>query len=154
MRKSILFFGMGSICESECTDKSSDILALSLDLLEKKQDEIKEKYNTDIYEHICSASDTEYMSDGIHHLWEKPQKKKPSSDSEKHEKMQSIESLATGDTPCKDRYDDTRDDEEYLKKIHKEEDKKLSFLITEYNKPHDKDKSTLDTQWTNSQYTS
>jgi hypothetical protein len=110
---------MGGVRKGKCTDKSGDILALSLDFLKEKEHEVEEKYYTRIDEHIGSTCYTEKLPDKIHHLWEKSQEKESSSDPEKYEKMQCIKALTTSNSRCKYRDNNSRNDEKYLKKIHK-----------------------------------
>ena len=80
--------------EGELSNKSCEILALRFDLLKQKKDEIEEKYNTRIHEHICTTSRTEYTTDRVDEPWKESKKKKSSSDSEKYKKMQSIKLLS------------------------------------------------------------
>ncbi len=87
-------------------------------LSQKEEDKIEEKSDSCIDEHIRSSRYPEYMPDIIERGWNEGKKKQSSSDSEKYEKMQRIESFTTSDIIGCIGYDASWDDEKYLKECH------------------------------------
>lgn len=54
----------------------------------------------------------------IEYIWKNSKYEKSNSDADENEEMECIEFLSLRDIKSDDEYDETRNDEEYLKEIH------------------------------------
>ena len=124
----------------DLADEPGDLFSGVLDLAEEEEDKIKQEYNTHINQEICTTLESEELTEQIEWLRKHRENQESWSNTEKHEKVESIEPLTSRDIECHEEYDESWDDEEYLEEIHNEtktkiKDEGFGFLLYIYRVP-------------------
>ncbi len=124
MRKRMLFFAIGivNILESKFPSNACQFFMIGICLSQKEEHKIEKKSDSYIYKDICTSSNTKEVSYEVKCGRHKSKEEESSSHSKKNEKMKSIEPLSPRNIVCYKGDDESRYDEEDLKKCHERGD--------------------------------
>ena len=70
--------------ERHFSDEAGSILPVLFRFVQKQKRKIRKKNDSRVYEHVGTAGNSEYPSDEVDRLWNVGEKKKSSTDAEKH----------------------------------------------------------------------
>ena len=103
----MLFFEIDIVCilKGNFTSDFCEFFMIPFGLSQEKEYEVEEEYDSRVDEDIGPSCSTEYMTDEIQCFGNKCKEKESSSNREKYEKMQCIESFSTSNIIGNERYD-------------------------------------------------